>query len=529
MAKNPRTAARRLLGYPIVPAAALTLSTLLLACGDAIAPTDTSSQAPLGGIALVSAASASGAPDDQYIVTFADSVSDVPGLARGMTAQYGGAPLFTYTSAVRGFAARLPAQAVDALQRNPRIASIEPDQMVEMGSVQAGAPWGLDRIDQRLLPLDASYSFSSNGGGVNAYIIDTGIRGSHVDFEGRVSGGYTAIADGKGTSDCNGHGTHVAGTVGGARFGVAKGVKLYAVRVAGCTGSGATSALLSGLDWVAKNRVLPAVANISLEGALSPTLNAAVQAVINAGVVVVVAAGNDAGNACNYSPGSTPSAVTVGASASFDAMSGFSNSGSCVDLFAPGQNIVSASYANDTASVVMSGTSMAAPHAAGVAALYLSTNPTASPSTVSAALVGGATPNALTSVPTGTANLLLYSLAASQPAPTPPPADTTTPPPAPTPPPPAPSPAVDQPPVASFTSNCPRGKCTLDGSGSTDDKGIVNFTWNFGDGTVASSGSALMKVVHVYTAAGSYSVTLTVTDGAGQRSSKVTTLVFKKV
>jgi serine protease len=524
MANEQRIAAHRTLGSRGLPAAMLAVSALLLACSEAGVPTDAASSSMIGDIVLANAASATAVSDGQYIVTFADSVSDVPGLARAMSAQYGASPLYTYTTAMKGFAARLPAHALDALQRNPRVASIEPDEIVEMGGTQSGAPWGLDRIDQRALPLDASYSFSSSGSGVNAYIIDTGIRASHADFGGRATGGYTAIADGLGTGDCNGHGTHVAGTVGGARFGVAKAVRLYAVRVAGCTGTGATSALLSGLDWVARNRVLPAVANISLEAGLSSTLNSAAQAVINAGVVVVVAAGNDAGNACNYSPGSTPSAVTVGASASFDAMSGFSNSGSCVDLFAPGQNIVSASYANDTASVVMSGTSMAAPHAAGVAALYLSTNPTADPATVAGALVGGATAGALSSIPAGTANLLLYSLAAP-PVSSPPPADTTTPPP----PSPTPTPVVDQPPVASFTSNCPRGKCTFDGSGSTDDKGIATFTWNFGDGTAASSGSTLMKVSHVYTAAGGYTVTLTVTDGAGQKASKATTLVFKKV
>ena len=323
----------------------------------------------------------------------------------------GGKVRFVYDSTISGFAARLPARALEALRNNPNVDYIEADQQVALSATQSNPTWGLDRIDQRNLPLSSSYTYNATGSGVTAYIIDTGIRSSHNDFGGRVAGGYTAIADGQGTNDCNGHGTHVAGTVGGATYGVAKSVTLKPVRVLDCGGSGTNSGVIAGVDWVTGNKTGPAVANMSLGGGVSSALDSAVQSSINAGVTYAVAAGNDNGaNACNGSPSRVGPALTVGSSTSSDARSSFSNIGSCLDLFAPGSSITSAWYTSNTATNTISGTSMATPHVAGVAALYLQGAPSASPATVSSAIVNGATSNVLTNVGTGSPNKLLYSL-----------------------------------------------------------------------------------------------------------------------
>jgi subtilisin family serine protease len=261
---------------------------------------------------------------------------------------------------------------------------------------------------------------------------------------------------------------------------------------------------------------------MSLGGGKNSTVNSAIQNSIKVGVVYAVAAGNNAADACNYSPSSTPEALTVGSTWGADGVSGFSNFGPCVDLFAPGETIRSAAIVDDTSSVLKGGTSMASPHVAGVAALYLAANPTATPTQVSAAIVGNATANVLSSVPSGTANLLVYSGVATASAPQLPPPDTTTQP--------SPAPApVDQPPTASFTSACPHAKCAFDASSSKDDHAIVTYSWIFGDGSSTSSGSNLVKPSHTYTIAGSYTVTLTVIDAAGQKAVTSAKLTFKKI
>ncbi|WP_119717384.1 S8 family peptidase [Cognatilysobacter tabacisoli] len=314
-----------------------------------------------------------------------------------------------YRHALQGFVARGDERAMARMLKDPRVAFIEEDGEVTLDATQSGATWGLDRSDQRDRPLNGTYVYDYTGSNVRAYVIDSGILASHSDFGGRVSGGYSAINDGRGTSDCNGHGTHVAGTIGGATWGVAKSVRLVPVRVFGCTGGSANSTIIAGIDWVRANRVLPAVANMSLGGGASSATDTATNNLANSGVVVVVAAGNSNANACNYSPARASGAFTVGSTTSTDVRSSFSNYGSCVDIFAPGSSIRSAWYTSTTATNTISGTSMASPHVAGAAALYLQRFPTASRTTVTSWLINNATLNRLTSIGTGSPNRLLYT------------------------------------------------------------------------------------------------------------------------
>ncbi|WP_211262198.1 S8 family peptidase [Nitriliruptor alkaliphilus] len=314
-----------------------------------------------------------------------------------------------YDTALRGYAATMSDEEVERLRQRPNVAYVEADRRVEASqTAQSPATWGLDRIDQRNLPLDNTYTYTRTGAGVRAYIIDTGIRATHTEFGNRVIAGATAINDRRGTSDCNGHGTHVAGTVGGSTYGVAKEVTLVPVRVLDCRGSGTTSGVIAGVDWVTRTHTKPAVANMSLGGGVSTALDDAVRGSVSAGVTYVVAAGNANANACNGSPARVSQALTVGATTSSDLRSWFSNWGSCVDIMAPGTNITAPWHTTDTATNTISGTSMAAPHVAGVAALYLQGAPSSSPSTVNAAIVGNATTGVLGDL-AGSPNRLVYS------------------------------------------------------------------------------------------------------------------------
>ncbi len=323
----------------------------------------------------------------------------------------GATPLAVFTHALNGFTADLTPSQVAALAQDPSVTRIEPDRVVGIDATQSPATWGLDRIDQRNLPLNSSYTYTATGTGVKAYIIDTGILGTHSDFGGRVLSGYTAISDGNGTTDCNGHGTHVAGTVGGATYGVAKNVSLVPVRVLSCGGSGSTTGVIAGVDWVTADHAAstPAVANMSLGGSYSVSLNAAVARSITDGVTYAVAAGNSNTDACSASPASERTAITVGATGSNDARASYSNFGTCLDVFAPGSGITSDWYTSTTATNTISGTSMATPHVAGVAALLLSADATASPATIASRLLATATPSVVTGTGAGSPNLLLAS------------------------------------------------------------------------------------------------------------------------
>ena len=354
----------------------------------------------------------------RYIVVFKDSVPNASAEAATVMRGRGGRHHHTYSRVLKGFAASLSDTELQAIRNNPKVDYIEQDQTVTLNQVQSPenqATWGLDRIDQADRPLDTQYHFNYTGAGVNAFIIDTGIRPDHVEFSGRLLTGFNVIADTNGTSDCNGHGTHVAGIVGGATWGVAKGVSLIPVRVLDCSGAGSLSDVIAGIDWVANSPLRPAVANLSLGTSASPSLDAAVAGAVNKGVTVVVAAGNSNADACNFSPARTPSAITVGASTSSDARASYSNFGSCLDLFGPGSTITSAWNTSATASNTLSGTSMASPHVAGVAALALAANPTASPAALVSFLTANTTANRLASIGTGSPNRLVYSLAAGAP------------------------------------------------------------------------------------------------------------------
>lgn len=452
---------------------------------------------------------------NQYIVTLVPNITEQLGLNSLTTAIQtllagigGGEVLYTYDNALLGMTVRLSSLQASLLGILPGVISVEPDRIVTTVAVQNNATWGLDRVDQPALPLDNSFQYPDNSGrDVNIYVVDTGVRTTHQEFTGRIVPGRNFVADGAlsflfggsvdpdNYEDCNGHGSHVAGTAAGSTYGVAKLANVIPVRVLNCNGSGSTSAVIAGIDWVAGNHQKPAVANMSLGGFTSTALDTAVSNAVAAGVTMVVAAGNDNTNACNGSPNRVPEALTVGATTRQDQRSSFSNYGACVDLFAPGSDITSAWYQSDTQTSSIDGTSMAAPHAAGAAALYLAANPSATPDAVNLALVNDATAGAISNPGSQSPNLLLQITQQD-------------------------GSGIDRLPTAAFTVDCQGTVCELDASGSSDDVAVAAWDWTLGDGNVASG----EQISHDYGVDGEFTVTLTVTDTANQTASTDQTL-----
>ncbi len=390
-------------GHPIRRRALLAGAAMLALAAGPLAGTPAAAE-PVGTVLSVPGAAA--VPGSYVVVLKPGAAVDT---AAALSARHGGEVRSVWRHALRGYALRADAATAAKVAGDPRVAFVQQDVEVRATAVQTPVPsWGLDRIDQRRLPLNNEYHYDTTASTVTAFVIDTGIRTTHTDFGTRASWGTNTTGDGINT-DCNGHGTHVAGTIGGTAYGVAKRVRLVAVKVLGCAGSGTTAGVIAGVDWVTANSPGPSVANMSLGGGAQPALDAAVSGSIASGVPYAVGAGGSASNACNFSPARVPTALTVGSVDRTDTRSSSSNYGTCLDLFAPGVGITSAWNTSNTATAVLTGTSMASPHVAGVAALKLAVDPTLTSAQVHAAVIASATPNVVINPGLGSPNRLLYS------------------------------------------------------------------------------------------------------------------------
>ncbi len=396
-----RLRSKRLRFAALTGAAALALTGTLTALPAQAAPAE----------GTVLAAGSPTAVKDSYLVTLEKGagLKAASGAGKDLVEEYGGTVRRTFGSALNGYSATLSAAEARRLAADPAVASVEQDQRVRLAdTTQSNAPWGLDRIDQTSLPLSGTYTYPDSAGeGVTAYVIDTGVRVTHQEISDRASYGYDAVDGDTTASDGNGHGTHVATTIAGKTYGVAKKAEVVAVRVLDNNGSGTTAGVIAGIDWVTANHSGPSVANLSLGGGASTTLDNAVRASITSGVTYAVAAGNSAANASSYSPARVTEALTVGATTNTDARASYSNYGSVLDLFAPGSSITAGWNTGDTATNTISGTSMATPHVAGAAAVYLAGHSSATPAQVSTALVDGATADKVTGPGSGSPNRLL--------------------------------------------------------------------------------------------------------------------------
>lgn len=483
-----------------------TVGLVVTACADSTSPTSGARLAPL--VVPQGDVTTQVVPNEYLVVLSSPGDAAAQGDAVNEARANGGVVTARWDRAVNGFAARLSPGAVTELRRRPDVAYVEQNGLVHALGVQTPVgSWGQDRVDQRNLPLNNSYTYPNTGAGVHAYIIDTGLNATHTEFTGRVGNGadFTGLGT---TNDANGHGTHVAATVGGTTYGLAKGVTLHAVRVLDASGSGTWSGVISGINWVIANKQTPAVANASLGGSASSTVDAAANNLVAAGVTFAVASGNSNTDACSQSParrGVVNGLISTNASTNTDARASFSNYGTCTDIFAPGQGIKSAWIGSNTATNTISGTSMASPHAAGAAALYLGKNPALTPAQVEAAMKADATTGKITNPGTGSANLLVYvgNIGGSTPPPPPP---------------------TNQPPVAKFTvSNCTtvvgttNKVCTFDGTSSTDDVGVVSYLWKVSSRGSEQWTSAIKRII--VGPPGTYSATLTVTDAGGLSNS----------
>lgn len=465
------------------------IAVLAAACADASAPSGPSRLAPLlepaGNVT-------SQLIPNEYIVVLNNNVSDVAGAA----AESGVPVIVRWENAIKGYLVSASSAEITRIRGDARVKFVEQNGIMTKDATQSPTPsWGLDRIDQTNLPLNNSYTYPGTASNVHSYTIDTGILLTHTQFTGRIGNGFDAVTPGGTANDCDGHGTHVTGTIGGSTYGVAKGATLHPVRVLGCTGSGSFAQVISGINWVAANRILPAVANMSLGGGQTASVDAATNALVAAGVFTAVSAGNSNDNSCFYSPAAAANATTVGSTTTTDARSSFSNYGTCVDVFAPGSSIFSSYIGSNTATATLSGTSMSSPHVAGVGALILSANPTWTPAQVDAAIKTNASLNKVTNPGTGSPNRLLNMSFLNGGSP------------------------GNQAPVARFTVSCNPGvNCTADASTSTDDNGLANLTfqWTNNVGRPVKTGTtATYSYNATNPAKNTFSLTLTATDAGG--------------